>query len=115
MKRSDGILQKIKEIERLLEEVKLKVKEVFADGVVVKEEDKSNEVQAGQESQPGQSLKGFKVGDKVKFGPTATTRGGRGIIVSWTDAEEPFLRIAREGSPKGRPILRKPHKVQLIS
>ena len=115
MKRSDGILQKIKEIERLLEEVKLEFQEIFADGVTVKEENKSNKVQGGQEGQPGQSLKGFKVGDKVKFGPTATTRGGRGIVVSWTNAEEPFLRIAREGSPKGRPVLRKPHKVHLIN
>ena len=47
MKRSDGILQKIKEIERLLEEVRLEVKEIFTDGVAVKEENKSDEVRVG--------------------------------------------------------------------
>lgn len=54
----------------------------------------------------------IKVGDRVRFKATRTTRGGTGTVVGFTGGRRSFLRIKRDD---GRfEITRKPHNVELI-
>ena len=109
MKRSSELLKKIQQIEQLLTELKLEVKEIL-------EEEQSNEVERDRnqkvktEEPPVRSL---QVGDRVKFWATPTTRGGYGVITGWTTGKELFARIERENSSGNKIILRKPHKISL--
>ena len=107
MKRSAILIQKIQEIEKLLEEIKLDLQEILGDEEQVKKEDNN---QTREETEVP-SLGGFYRGDRVKFRPTPTTRGGYGIVKDWTAGVDPFLKIERENSSGNRIVLRKPHKV----
>ena len=103
------LLKKIQQIEQLLTELKLEVKEIL-------EDEQSNEVegyttQKVKTEEP--SVRGLHVGDRVKFWATPTTRGGYGVITGWTTGKEPFARIERENSSGNKIILRKPHKISL--
>ena len=109
MKRSEKLNKKIQHIEQLLAELKLEVQELF-------EEEQSGEKrniadQRVKTEEPPR--KGFQVGDRVRFWPTPTTRGGHGIIKGWTSGNEPFAQIERENSSGNKIVLRKPHKISL--
>jgi hypothetical protein len=54
----------------------------------------------------------IKVGDRVRFKATRTTKGGTGTVVGFTGGQRSFLRIKRDN---GRfEVTRKPHNVELI-
>jgi len=107
MRRSEELIKKIQQIESLLSELKLELQEVIQDEINCKKEVVEEEEVKDEEP----SLGGIRIGDRVKFLPTNTTRGGYGVVKSWTSGKDPFLRIERENATGNRIVLRKPHKV----
>ena len=107
MRRSEELIKKIQQIEKLLSEIKLDLKEIINDEINCKKEN-IEEVKVKEEES---SLEGFCTGDRVKFQPTSTTQGGYGVVKGWTTGADPFLRIEREKTTRNRIVLRKPCKV----
>ena len=94
MKRSDGILQKIKEIKRLLEEVKPEVKEIFADGAAVREENNKKE-------QKDATIDNPVILDKIVGDVTEEKKH-----VTWAEKIVQLKKIPRRGKGKSLILLK---------
>ena len=52
------------------------------------------------------------IGDTVQFKPTQSTKGGTGIVIGFTNGDDPFARIRRSGSKSGSTeVRRKPRNL----